>query len=199
VTVLLRTMLADITSHIDSSRHSGLRYWARVFGKLLFTPAVQVVVVYRISALLYRNPLTRPLAFILRSFTIVWGGTEIHPAAVIGPGLCLVHSQKVLIGEGVRIGRDVRISHGVSIGGDPGRGGPSTHAGWPTIGDGVTIALDSIILGPLTVGDGAFISAQSFVVKDVPPYGVVAGSPARLVRRLDPPLTAADSPRADEE
>lgn len=185
--MLIRTILADMTSHIDSSKRTGLDYWARVIGKLLFTPAVQVVVVYRISALLYRNPLTRPLAFILRSFTIVWGGTEIHPAAVIGPGFCLVHSQKVLIGEGVRIGRDVRISHGVSIGGDPGRGGPSTYAGWPTLGDGVTIALDAIVLGPVTIGDGAFVSAQSFVVKDVPPRGVVAGSPARLVRRLDDP------------
>jgi serine acetyltransferase len=58
-------------------------------------------------------------------------------------------------------------------------------AGWPTVGDGVTIALDSIVLGPLTIGDGAFIAAQSFVVKDVPPKAVVAGSPARVVRILD--------------
>jgi acetyltransferase-like isoleucine patch superfamily enzyme len=35
------------------------------------------------------------------------------------------------------------------------------------------------------VGDGAVISGQSFVVKDVPPYSVVAGSPARVVRKLD--------------
>lgn len=185
--MLLRTLVADLESHVDSTRRSGLDYWARVVGKLVFAPAVQVVVIFRISALLYKSPLTRPVSFILRAFTIVWGGTEIHPAAQIGAGLCLVHSQKVLIGEGVVIGKDARISHGVSIGGDAGRYGPQDLAGWPTIGDGVTIALDSIVLGPVTIGDGAVIGAQSFVVKDVPARSVVAGSPARVVRNLDAP------------
>lgn len=188
--MLIKTVLADLESQVDHTRNTGLRYWARVLGKLMFAPAVQVVVIYRISAALYQNRLTRPLAFILRSFTIVWGGTEIHPAARIGPGLCLVHSQKILIGEGVTIGSNVRISHGVSIGGDTGRGGPQEMAGWPTVGDGVTIALDAIVLGPLTIGDGAFIAAQSFVVKDVPAKAVVAGSPARIVRILDDAETA---------
>ena len=183
--MLIQTILADMASHIDARHNKGAKFWVKAVAKLLFAPAVQVVVVYRISAALYQNPLTRPLAFILRGFTIVWGGTEIHPAARIGPGLCLVHSQKVLIGEGVTIGSNVRISHGVSIGGDTGRGGPQEMAGWPTVGDGVTIALDAIVLGPLTIGDGAFIAAQSFVVKDVPARAVVAGSPARIVRILD--------------
>jgi serine O-acetyltransferase len=183
--VLIQTILADMASHIDARHNKGAKFWVKAVAKLLFAPAVQVVVIYRISSALYQNPLTRPLAFILRGFSIVWGGTEIHPAAKIGPGLCLVHSQKVLIGEGVTIGSNVRISHGVSIGGDTGRGGPQEMAGWPTVGDGVTIALDSIVLGPLTIGDGAFIAAQSFVVKDVPPKAVVAGSPARGVRILD--------------
>ena len=183
--MLLRTILADLASHIDARHNSGLKFWLKALGKFAFAPAIQVVVVYRISHALYQNPLTRPLAFVLRSFSIVWAGTEIHPAAKIGPGLCLVHSQKVLIGEGVTIGSHCRISHGVSIGGDTGRGGPAELAGWPVLGDGVTLALDSIVLGPITIGDGAFIAAQSFVVRDVPPKAVVAGSPARVVRILD--------------
>ncbi len=184
---MLRTLMADLESHVDSSRRSGANYWARVFGKLAFAPAVQVVVIYRISAFFYKNPITRPLSFILRGFTIVWGGTEIHPGAVIGPGLCILHSQKVLIGEGVVIGKNVRISHGVSIGGDTGPHGPASLTGWPVIGDDVTIALDSIILGPVTIGDGAVVGVRSLVVKDVPARSVVAGSPARVVRKLDEP------------
>ncbi|MDZ5620001.1 hypothetical protein SFC88_04160 [Nocardioides sp. HM23] len=169
--------------HVDP-RQPKLSYWAKVIGKALASPAVQVVVMYRISHVLYQNRLTRPFSFLLRSAAVVWGGTEIHPAAEIGPGLCLVHSQKILIAEGVRIGRNARISHGVSIGGDTGRGGPLSMAGWPTIGNNVTIALDSIVLGALTIGDEAFIGAQSFVVKDVPPRCVAMGSPARVVRKL---------------
>lgn len=180
---MLSLVLADMRVHVDP-RQPQLPYWAKVIGKAFASPAVHVVIMYRISHALYQRRLTRPLSFLFRSAAVVWGGTEIHPAAQIGPGLCLVHSQKILIAEGVRIGRNARISHGVSIGGDTGRGGPSALAGWPTIGDNVTIALDSIVLGPLTIGDESFIGAQSLVVKDVPARCVAVGSPARVVRKL---------------
>ncbi len=180
----LKTIRADLESHVDP-RQPATAYWAKVVGKALFAPAVHCVVLYRISAACYRFWPTRPLAFVLRSVGVVWGGTEIHPAAKIGPGLCLVHSQKILIAEGVTIGKNARISHGVSIGGDTGRHGP--ESGWPVIGDDVTIALDAIVLGPVTIGDGAVVGAQSLVVRDVPPHGVVAGSPARLVRMVEEP------------
>ena len=177
------TLRADLAAHVDPRRHTGVRFWLRALAKLALTPAVQVVLIYRISAVLYRSPLTRPAAFALRSLTVVWGGTEIHPAAQIGPGFCLTHSQMVLVGEGVTIGSHVRMSHGVSIGGDPGRVG-GDHAGWPVIGNGVEIGLHAIVLGPVTVGDHAVISAKAMVVKDVPAHAVVAGTPARLVRML---------------
>lgn len=180
------TVLADMESHVDS-KQSGPVYWAKVIGKALFAPAVHVVLLYRLSHLLYGNVVTRPLAYILRSVAIVWGGTEIHPAAQIGPGFCLVHSQKVLIAGGVTIGANARVSHGVSIGGDTGRNGNVDLAGWPVIGDDVTIGLDAIVLGPVTIGDGAVVGAQSMVVRDVPPRAVVMGSPARVVRMLDQP------------
>lgn len=68
----------------------------------------------------------------------------------------------------------------MSIGGDTGRHGP--ESGWPVIGNDVTISLDAIVLGPVTIGDRAVVSAQALVVRDVPADGVVAGSPARLVK-----------------
>lgn len=184
--MLLKTIVADVRSNVDATRRAGLGYWARVIGKMLITPTVHVVLLFRISTALYKFPPTRPFAFIVRSMAVVWGGTEIHPGADIGPGLCLIHSQKVLIGEGVKIGRDARISHGVSIGGDTGRGAAGL-VGWPVIGDYVTIGLDSFILGNVTIGNGAVISAQAFVVRDVPENGVAAGSPARVIRILDAP------------
>jgi serine acetyltransferase len=180
--VLWRTIRADVMSHIDPTRHTGWRAAARALAKLALTPAVQVVVVFRISQALARWLPTRPLAFVLRSFTVVWGGTEIHPDAQIGPGLCLIHSQKVIIASGVTIGRDARISHGVSITGDPGRGSGSTTLRWPVIGDEVTIGMDAIILAGVRVGDGAVIGAQALVTKDVPAGAIVAGSPARVLR-----------------
>lgn len=56
-----------------------------------------------------------------------------------------------------------------------------------SIGHDVWIGRDVLILDGLTVGTGAVIGAQSLVNKDVPPYAVVAGSPARVIRYRFPP------------
>lgn len=180
----MQTILADLKAHVDPRQPAPV-FWAKVVGKLLLDPAAQVVVLYRFSHVLYQHLLTRPFAFLLRTMAVVWGGTEIHPAAEIGPGFCITHSNGVVIGQHVRIGSHVRISHGVSMGGDPGRGAPAELHGWPVIGDGVTVGLHAIIMGPLTVGDHAVIGAQSLVVKNVPAHGVAVGSPARVVKKLD--------------
>ena len=50
------------------------------------------------------------------------------------------------------------------------------------IGPDVWIGVDSIVRRGVTIGVGAIVGANSFVNKDVPPYAVVAGTPARLVR-----------------
>lgn len=193
--MIFNTIVADLESHVaDGYKLLGSTYWPRVIGKALVTPAIHVVVLYRISAVLYQNVLTRPFAFVLRSLAIVWAGTEIHPSAKIGPGLCLVHSQSVVIGPGVTIGANARIAHGVGIGSDAGRVTSSNHSGFPVIGDGVEFAAFSAVLGPVTIGDRAVIGAQSLVMRDVPASSLVMGSPARVVRKLDvPPQTDAQS------
>ena len=50
----------------------------------------------------------------------------------------------------------------------------------------VWIGFDSCVLPGVTVGEGSVIGARSVVTEDVPPYTVVAGNPARVIRRLDP-------------
>ncbi len=50
------------------------------------------------------------------------------------------------------------------------------------IGNDVWIGIQSLIFDGVTVGDGAVVGARSVVTKDVPPYAIVVGSPARIVR-----------------
>lgn len=50
------------------------------------------------------------------------------------------------------------------------------------IGNDVWIGVDAIILRGVTIGDGAIIGANSVVNKDVPPYAIVVGSPAKFIR-----------------
>ena len=50
------------------------------------------------------------------------------------------------------------------------------------IGNDVWIGYDALIMPGTVIGDGAIIAARSVVTKDVPPYAVVAGNPAKVVR-----------------
>ena len=51
-----------------------------------------------------------------------------------------------------------------------------------TIGNDVWIGQSTIILSGVTIGDGAIIGANSLVTKDVKPYAVVGGNPAKLIK-----------------
>ncbi len=55
------------------------------------------------------------------------------------------------------------------------------------IEDNVWIGRDSRILKGVTIGKGSIVALGSIVTKDVPPYTVVAGNPAKIVKHLTPP------------
>lgn len=59
------------------------------------------------------------------------------------------------------------------------------------IGNDVWLGREAMILSGVTIGDGAVVGARALVTRDVPPYGIVAGNPAVLVRkRFDEPTIA---------
>ncbi len=51
------------------------------------------------------------------------------------------------------------------------------------IGNDVWIGYEAVILAGVTVGDGAVIGARAMVTKDVPPYTIVGGVPAKPIRK----------------
>lgn len=114
------------------------------------------------------------LAFLARSRT----GIEIHPAAQIGRGMFIDHGSGVVIGETAEIGDNVTIYQGVTLGGTGFQAG-KRH---PTVGNDVVIGSGAKLLGPITVGDGAKIGANTVVIHDVPPNSTVVGNPGHPVR-----------------
>jgi acetyltransferase-like isoleucine patch superfamily enzyme len=54
--------------------------------------------------------------------------------------------------------------------------------GHSTIGNDVWIGANAILKDDITIGDGAIVGAGAIVTKDVPPYAIVAGNPAKLIR-----------------
>lgn len=62
------------------------------------------------------------------------------------------------------------------------------------IASNVWIGFDSCILPGVRIGEGSVVGARSVVVEDVPPYTVVAGNPARVLRQLEPAPLSAEPP-----
>ncbi|TDT45658.1 serine O-acetyltransferase [Fonticella tunisiensis] len=147
-----------------------------LFEVLTCYPGLHAVLFYRLAHRLYlrkRYTLARIISQIARSLT----GIEIHPGAKIGKGLFIDHGMGVVIGETAEIGDNVTIYHGVTLGGVGNEKG-KRH---PTIGDNVMIGAGAKILGPIKVGNGARIGANSVVLKDVPDRATVVGIPAKVV------------------
>ena len=116
----------------------------------------------------------RTLAYGSRALT----GIEIHPAAEIGDGFFIDHGAGVVVGETAEIGDDVTLYQGVTLGGT----GFATGKRHPTIEDNVTIGSGAKLLGPITIGHGAKIGANSVVIHDVPANSTVVGNPGHPVR-----------------
>jgi serine O-acetyltransferase len=140
-------------------------------------PGVHAVLVHRVAHALYAAgmPLApRGMAYTSRTLT----GIEIHPAAKIGEGFFIDHGMGVVIGETAQIGDDVTLYQGVTLGGT----GFAAGKRHPTVQDNVTIGSGAKLLGPITVGHGAKIGANSVVIHDVPPNSTVVGNPGHPVR-----------------
>ena len=118
--------------------------------------------------------LPRSLSMLSRALT----GIEIHPSARIGEGLFIDHGAGVVIGETAEIGHNVTLYQGVTLGGT----GFATGKRHPTVQDNVTIGSGAKLLGPITIGHGAKIGANSVVITDVPPNCTVVGNPGHPVR-----------------
>jgi len=137
-------------------------------------PGLRAIRMHRLSRWFWkrnRSLLARWLSQLSRLFT----GIEIHPGATIGERFFIDHGAGVVIGETSQIGDDVTIYQGVVLGGVS----SEKKKRHPTVGNEVVIGAGAIVLGPITIGDGSKVGANSVVLKDVKPFTTVVGVPAR--------------------
>ena len=155
-----------------------------------------------------RAALVHPSAHVAASAHIgdgskVWINVQIREHASVGSD-CIISKDcyidhHVRIGERCKLQNGVSIYHGVTLGDDVFIGPNACftndrvprafNTGWqvtPTVvGNGASIGANSTLVCGIAVGEYAMVAAGSVVTKDVAPYTLVMGNPARPVARID--------------
>lgn len=156
--------------------------FAGKLGACLGQEGIWALFVYRLGRALRtrrRRPLIGPLGWVcFRAFELLVRtatGIQLDVEAEIAPGFYVGHHGGICVGPGVRIGKNSSIGQMCLVAAS-GVGG-----GAPVLGERVYLAPGCKVLGPIAVGDGAAIGANSVVIADVPRNGVVMGVPARVI------------------
>ena len=172
-----KRLLGEIRADVKAARERDpAAQGVSTFEILTSWAGVQALLAHRAAHALLESGvpvLPRLIAYLTRAVT----GVEIHPAARIGASFFVDHGSGVVIGETAVIGDCVTLYQGVTLGGTGFQRG-KRH---PTLGDNVTVGSGAKLLGPIAVGDGAKIGANSVVTKDVAAHSTVVGIPAKPV------------------
>ncbi len=110
---------------------------------------------------------------------VIMMGAVINIGAVVGDGT-MIDMNTVLGGRAI-VGKNCHIGAGTVLAGviEPPSATPVT------IGDNVVMGANAVVLEGVNVGEGAVVAAGAVVIDDVEPYTVVAGSPARVIKKVD--------------
>ena len=171
-----RDLQTGFVSYLDSVKARDPA--ARSRWEVLIYPGVWALGFHRVAHWLYGGRLFF-LARLVNHLSRMLTAIDIHPGAVIGRNFFIDHGFTV-IGETAEIGDDVTIYQNVTLGGT----NPTTGIGGkrhPTLESGVVIGSGAQVLGPITVGEGAKVGANSVVTRDVSPGATMVGIPARAV------------------
>ena len=155
-------MFSRIIEDIDTALQRDPAARSRLEVALTY-PGVHAIWGHRFAHILWRSRL-KLLARLYANWVRTATGVEIHPGARIGRRFFIDHGMGVVIGETTVIGDDVMIYHDVTLGARTFENG-KRHL---TIGDSVIIGAGARVLGNVSVGTGARISANTVVTRDVP-------------------------------
>ncbi len=151
------------------------------FEVILGYPGFHVLGFHAVANFLWRYNL-KALARLVSYLGRFISGIEIHPEAKIGRNLFIDHGMGTVIGQTAVIGDNVTLYQNVTLGGrGANAGGSKRH---PTLKDNVMVGAGAVVLGDITIGEGARIGANAIVIKDMP-AGATAISEASQIRHYE--------------
>jgi serine O-acetyltransferase len=146
---------------------------------ILIQPEFRIILRYRIYNYLYRRGgLRRLVGYLLYVRSKSISTCDIHPEALIGSGLRIVHGSDIVIGPGACLGSDVVLFNGTTIG--------NRYVGrglnlMPKVGNRVVVGTGAKLLGEISIGDDAQIGANAVVLISIPSGAVAVGIPAKIL------------------
>lgn len=171
----------------DTHRQYGGFSWWRLARGALTNRTFRVVVTMRLCqiASASRGParaLLLPLKVLHRMATQL-AAMDVPWQTSVGAGLAITHGWGLVVNPGAKVGCNVTLFHGVTIGRRDRIAADRTRTTeYPVLEDEVWVGPHAIIVGGVTVGRGSRISGGAFVTESVPPYSMVSGNPATIVR-----------------
>lgn len=148
--------------------------WLNVAKSLLSDGSLSMVI-YRCMMCTNKYPVLFAITFVLLKLNSFLCGAVIGRGAVFGSPFVILHSVGIVINSKVVGGRDVYLESGVVIG--------ETKRGCPLLGNDIFIGSGAKIIGSVSVGNNVTIGANAVVNASFPDNVVVAGVPAKIVRR----------------
>lgn len=149
--------------------------------KYIYQPGFRALLIFRFAQLFYHTRLTRPISYLLVTLNDLLCGVWIGPKVQAGPGLFLGHPRGLVVNPDTIIGSHCSIIQHVTI------GGPNITIGdFVEINSGANLISNDRGRGELHIGNNVIIGAGAVVLTDVDDCSVVAGVPARVVKKITP-------------
>lgn len=167
---LISLLKSDLVSYQEP-------FWKSV----LFIPGYKYTFHHRLCYFLYSHKILFPFFILewlyLKHLTYLFG---IQTAWT----MCLPEHTTIAHFGGItffpeKCGKGVYLRQGVTVGSN---GKPKTRN--PILGENIKFGANSIVIGPITIGNNVTIAAGAVVTKDIPDNCVVAGVPAKIIRNL---------------
>lgn len=173
----LREVIKSDFSRIDSPTVMNMiKYYlfpkGSLFRYIVWLRVVQKIKESRCGKVLFGLP----AYLLLRHYEFKYG-VHVNSNMRIGPGLCIEHGDGVYL-NCQSIGKNFTCLQGVTV-------GVNLDGEAPIVKDDVTIFAGAIVIGKITLNDKCMIGALSFVNKDVEKNTVVAGNPAKMIKKME--------------
>ncbi len=176
----LRELRQLIASDIERfAEHTGVKLTFTKKISIFFMPSIQAIFLHRLGRYLYLHG-WRTTSRILFTLNIIIWGTDIPPMTRIGRSFYMPHTIGITI-FGVLGDRCTCYAQAALGGGSGDDRDIGAGNGLPMLGDNVLVGARALVVGPVRIGSGSLLGANSFVTFDVPENSTVVSTPAKIL------------------